>query len=57
MLRARLPAADVSVIPNAVECAHFTPDAEQFVNNALTIVFVGRLVYRKGADLVIFLLD
>lgn len=54
VLRARVKASNVSVIPNAVNAAQFTPNP---INRAssnsdiITIVIVSRLVYRKGIDL------
>lgn len=53
VLRARMKASDVSVIPNAVSSHQFTPNP---INRAsgdtdiITIVIVSRLVYRKGID-------
>lgn len=51
VLRGKLDPNKVSTIPNAIETSLFTPDRNQFFNNPTTIVFLGRLVYRKGADL------
>ncbi|CAD6191535.1 unnamed protein product [Caenorhabditis auriculariae] len=51
VLRGKLESKKVSTIPNAIQTDLFTPDPEQFFNNPTTIVFLGRLVYRKGADL------
>lgn len=54
VLRAQVKASNVSVIPNAVNAAQFTPNP---INRAsadsdiITIVIVSRLVYRKGIDL------
>lgn len=54
VLRACVKASNVSVIPNAVAAAQFTPNP---INRAsadtdiITIVIVSRLVYRKGIDL------
>jgi phosphatidylinositol N-acetylglucosaminyltransferase subunit A len=54
VLRARVKASNVSVIPNAVSADLFTPNP---INRArpesgiITIVIVSRLVYRKGIDL------
>lgn len=54
VLRAKVCASNVSVIPNAVNSAQFTPNP---INRAgpgsdiITIVIVSRLVYRKGIDL------
>ncbi|CAJ0604772.1 unnamed protein product [Cylicocyclus nassatus] len=41
----------VFTIPNAIEMRFFYPDPDQFYSNPTTIIFLGRLVYRKGADL------
>lgn len=52
VLRARMKASNVSVIPNAVDTLLFTPnpvDRREF--EGITIVVVSRLVYRKGIDL------
>lgn len=51
VLRAKLDPNKVSTIPNAIETPLFTPDSKQFHKNPTTIIFLGRLVYRKGADL------
>ena len=51
VLRGKLDPNKVSTIPNAIETCLFTPDCNQFFNNPTTIIFLGRLVYRKGADL------
>lgn len=51
VLRASVPPARVSVIPNAVETAVFYPDLAKRPSNQITIVVVSRLVYRKGVDL------
>ncbi|TKR76003.1 hypothetical protein L596_017214 [Steinernema carpocapsae] len=51
VLRGGLPPQKVYVIPNAINTDLFTPDRKLFYSNPTTIVFVGRLVYRKGADL------
>ncbi|EDW73851.1 uncharacterized protein Dwil_GK19467 [Drosophila willistoni] len=52
VLRARVAKHRVSVIPNAVDTALFTPDPSQRPSDE-TIIFVvaSRLVYRKGIDL------
>lgn len=53
VLRGRMKASKVSVIPNAVSSSQFTPNP---INRAaadtdiITIVIVSRLVYRKGID-------
>ncbi|CAL2031689.1 hypothetical protein CAEBREN_30508 [Caenorhabditis brenneri] len=51
VLRGKLDPNKVSTIPNAIETRFFTPDCKQFAENPTTIIFLGRLVYRKGADL------
>ncbi|CAG9792203.1 unnamed protein product [Diatraea saccharalis] len=51
VLRAKVKAHKVSVIPNAVDAYSFTPDPSQRDPDVITIVIVSRLVYRKGVDL------
>lgn len=51
VLRAKVKAHKVSVIPNAVDAYSFTPDPSKRDPNCITIVMVSRLVYRKGVDL------
>ncbi|XP_054643136.1 phosphatidylinositol N-acetylglucosaminyltransferase subunit A isoform X3 [Dunckerocampus dactyliophorus] len=51
VLRAALDPEIVSVIPNAVDHADFTPDPSRRLDDRITIVVVSRLVYRKGTDL------
>ncbi|XP_041973237.1 phosphatidylinositol N-acetylglucosaminyltransferase subunit A [Aricia agestis] len=51
VLRAKVKAHKVSVIPNAVDAYTFTPDPSKRDKNVITIVIVSRLVYRKGVDL------
>lgn len=53
VLRARMKASNVSVIPNAVDTLLFTPNpaCRQDGSAGITIVVVSRLVYRKGIDL------
>ncbi|SPP74898.1 phosphatidylinositol N-acetylglucosaminyltransferase subunit A [Drosophila guanche] len=52
VLRARVAKHRVSVIPNAVDTALFTPDVSQRPSNeTINIVVASRLVYRKGIDL------
>ncbi|XP_016999254.2 uncharacterized protein PIG-A [Drosophila takahashii] len=52
VLRARVAKHRVSVIPNAVDTALFTPDPQQRPSNdTINIVVASRLVYRKGIDL------
>ncbi|XP_064611415.1 phosphatidylinositol N-acetylglucosaminyltransferase subunit A-like [Liolophura sinensis] len=51
VLRASIAPDKVSVIPNAVDAAMFTPDPSKRHAGKVTIVVVSRLVYRKGMDL------
>lgn len=51
VLRARVHSNRVSVIPNAVDMAAFTPDPSRRSKDSVTIVIISRLVYRKGVDL------
>ncbi|XP_067640595.1 phosphatidylinositol N-acetylglucosaminyltransferase subunit A isoform X2 [Eurosta solidaginis] len=52
VLRAHIPKEKVSVIPNAVDTALFTPDpSKRPTNGTINIVVASRLVYRKGIDL------
>lgn len=52
MLRARVARHRVSVIPNAVDTALFTPDPSQRpTDGTINIMVASRLVYRKGTDL------
>jgi phosphatidylinositol N-acetylglucosaminyltransferase subunit A len=54
VLRARVKASNVSVIPNAVNSFQFTPNPinrSGRKSDQVTIVIVSRLVYRKGIDL------
>lgn len=51
VLRAALTPSSVSVIPNAIDAACFTPDPSKPRPDRVTIVVVSRLVYRKGMDL------
>lgn len=51
VLRAHVPNNQVSVIPNAVDTAHFTPNpCRRTSGETITIVVASRLVYRKGVD-------
>lgn len=51
-MRASVPKDQVSVIPNAVDTALFTPNPMTRDHEAgITVVVVSRLVYRKGVDL------
>ena len=62
VLRARIRPERVSVVPNATDCAKFTPKEAwrgqtwgDIVSSSgrVTIVVLTRLVYRKGADLLV----
>ncbi|KAF5445764.1 hypothetical protein F2P56_034790 [Juglans regia] len=53
VLRSGLPPEKVFVIPNAVDTAMFKPALERPSDNEIVIVVVSRLVYRKGADLLV----
>ncbi|OWM64854.1 hypothetical protein CDL15_Pgr028571 [Punica granatum] len=53
VLRSGLPPAKVFVIPNAVDTAMFTPAPERLKSDEIVIVVISRLVYRKGADLLV----
>ncbi|KAJ0179589.1 hypothetical protein K1T71_005301 [Dendrolimus kikuchii] len=51
VLRAKVKAHKVSVIPNAVDAYSFTPCPSKRDPKSITIVIMSRLVYRKGVDL------
>lgn len=53
VLRSGLPPEKVYVIPNAVDTAMFKPAPEQLSHNEIVIIVISRLVYRKGADLLV----
>ncbi|KAJ4823802.1 hypothetical protein Tsubulata_005646 [Turnera subulata] len=53
VLRSGLPPEKVYVIPNAVDTAMFKPAPVRPSNNEIVIVVISRLVYRKGADLLV----
>ncbi|XWS74320.1 hypothetical protein CRYUN_Cryun02cG0204800 [Craigia yunnanensis] len=53
VLRSGLPPEKVFVIPNAVDTAMFKPAQEHLGHNEIVIVVISRLVYRKGADLLV----
>ncbi|KAJ6778016.1 N-ACETYLGLUCOSAMINYL-PHOSPHATIDYLINOSITOL BIOSYNTHETIC PROTEIN [Salix koriyanagi] len=53
VLRSGLPAEKVFMIPNAVDTAMFKPAPERLGNDEIIIVVISRLVYRKGADLLV----
>jgi phosphatidylinositol glycan class A protein len=53
-LRACLNPYKISVIPNAVDCSRFMPDpSKRFPRNTINIVYIARLTFRKGTDLLI----
>lgn len=58
VLRAALSPEQVYVIPNAVVAEQFMPDLSRKVdlNKKLTIVVASRLVYRKGIDLLVWVI-
>ncbi|KAK9138596.1 hypothetical protein Sjap_009190 [Stephania japonica] len=53
VLRSGLAPEKVFVIPNAVDTAMFKPASERLSRNEIVIVVISRLVYRKGADLLV----
>lgn len=53
VLRSGLPPEKVFVIPNAVDTAMFKPAPERLSCDEIVIVVISRLVYRKGADLLV----
>uniref|UniRef100_A0A2P2LFP3 phosphatidylinositol N-acetylglucosaminyltransferase n=2 Tax=Rhizophora mucronata TaxID=61149 RepID=A0A2P2LFP3_RHIMU len=53
VLRSGVPPEKVYVIPNAVDSAMFKPASERPGSNEIVIVVISRLVYRKGADLLV----
>ncbi|XP_077221208.1 UDP-Glycosyltransferase superfamily protein [Tasmannia lanceolata] len=53
VLRSGLPPEKVFVIPNAVDTAMFTPAPKRLSYDEIVIVVISRLVYRKGADLLV----
>ncbi|XP_028798712.1 phosphatidylinositol N-acetylglucosaminyltransferase subunit A isoform X1 [Neltuma alba] len=53
VLRSGLPPEKVFVIPNAVDTAMFKPADERPSIEEIVIVVISRLVYRKGADLLV----
>lgn len=52
-LRAGVSPEKIFVIPNAVDSDVFKPSYERKVSKFVTIIVVSRLVYRKGADLLV----
>ena len=54
VLRSGLPPQKVFVIPNAVDTAMFKPNpSARLSEDEVVIVVISRLVYRKGADLLV----
>jgi phosphatidylinositol glycan class A protein len=53
VLRSGLLPEKVFVIPNAVDTAMFKPANERLRKDEIIIVVISRLVYRKGADLLV----
>ncbi|CAL1366833.1 unnamed protein product [Linum trigynum] len=53
VLRSGIPPEKVYMIPNAVDTAMFKPAEERPGGNEIVIVVISRLVYRKGADLLV----
>ncbi|XP_010252712.1 PREDICTED: phosphatidylinositol N-acetylglucosaminyltransferase subunit A [Nelumbo nucifera] len=53
VLRSGLPPEKVFVIPNAVDTAMFKPAQTRLSCDEIVIVVISRLVYRKGADLLV----
>lgn len=53
VLRSGLPPDKVFVIPNAVDSAMFKPAPERLHSKEIVIIVLSRLVYRKGADLLV----
>ncbi|GAB2285065.1 hypothetical protein Dimus_019521 [Dionaea muscipula] len=53
VLRSGLPPEKVFAIPNAVDTPMFKPASERLKNDQIVIVVISRLVYRKGADLLV----
>ncbi|KAL0453339.1 UNVERIFIED_CONTAM: Phosphatidylinositol N-acetylglucosaminyltransferase subunit A [Sesamum latifolium] len=53
VLRSGLPPERVFVIPNAVDTAMFKPPPKRLSSDEIVIVVISRLVYRKGADLLV----
>lgn len=53
VLRSGIPPNKVFVVPNAVDTAMFTPAPNRLSCDEIIIVVISRLVYRKGADLLV----
>nr|CAB3453384.1 unnamed protein product [Digitaria exilis] len=53
VLRSGIAPEKVFMVPNAVDTAMFTPSPERLSCDEIVIVVISRLVYRKGADLLV----
>ncbi|XP_072974180.1 phosphatidylinositol N-acetylglucosaminyltransferase subunit A isoform X3 [Typha angustifolia] len=53
VLRSGIPSEKVFVIPNAVDTTMFRPSSNHLMCDEVVIVVISRLVYRKGADLLV----
>lgn len=53
VLRSGLPPQKVFVVPNAVDTAQFQPNRDPHRTDEVVIIVISRLVYRKGADLLV----
>ncbi|KAL6601306.1 hypothetical protein ACP70R_044526 [Stipagrostis hirtigluma subsp. patula] len=53
VLRSGIPPEKVFMVPNAVDTAMFTPSPKRLSHDEIVIVVISRLVYRKGADLLV----
>ncbi|GJN32638.1 hypothetical protein PR202_gb21154 [Eleusine coracana subsp. coracana] len=53
VLRSGIPPEKVFMVPNAVDTAMFTPSPQRLSYDEIVIVVISRLVYRKGADLLV----
>lgn len=58
VLRAGIAPSRVFVIPNAIDSTLFMPDPKRFydISQPTTVIVLSRLVYRKGADLLIHII-
>jgi phosphatidylinositol glycan class A protein len=53
VLRSGISPEKVFMVPNAVDTAMFTPSPNRLCCDEIIIVVISRLVYRKGADLLV----
>ncbi|KAK8459230.1 hypothetical protein SEVIR_2G107600v4 [Setaria viridis] len=53
VLRSGISPEKVFMVPNAVDTAMFTPSPKRLSCDEIVIVVISRLVYRKGADLLV----